>query len=216
MNLETGGRWAMKLRKHDQRTGYLSILPAFLLLAVFVGYPILNTFMHSFTNWDGLNADWIGFDNYRSIFSNDGLWKMLRVNLIFLLSVPGILLLSLIVTVLLFEEVPGWRFFRSVYYIPTILSVIVVGYLMKSIFSSGGLVNAVLKGLGLEGLIVDWLNVVPTAFAVLILSFYWQTLGQGTLIFLSGMSSISSEMFEAARIDGAGWWQRLFRVTIPS
>lgn len=206
----------MKHAKHDQWAGYLSLLPAFVLLAVFLGYPIGNTIFHSFTSWDGLNSEWIGLDNYLSIFSDNGIWKMLRNNLIFLLAVPGVLLICLIVSVLLFEEVAGWKFFRSVYYIPTILSAVVVGYLMKAIFSSGGIVNTFLKSVGLEGLIVDWLNVVPTAFMVMILCFYWQTLGQGTLIFLSGMSSISTEMYEAARIDGAGWWQRLWKITIPS
>ncbi|MCQ6564039.1 carbohydrate ABC transporter permease [Paenibacillus mendelii] len=206
----------MNLAKREHWLGCFSVLPAFVLLAIFMGYPIFNTFYHSFTNWDGLNADWIGLENYRDIFTDGQIWKLLRNNLIFLISIPGILFISLIVTVLLYEEVAGWKFFRSVYYLPTILSAVVVGFLMKTIFSQGGNFNVLLRSLGLESLIVDWLNVVPTAFMVLIFCFYWQTLGQGTLIFLSGMSTITTDMFEAARIDGAGWWQRLWRITIPS
>jgi multiple sugar transport system permease protein len=202
--------------KRENLTGYLSLLPAFLLMSVFFGYPILNTFYHSLTSWDGLNADWVGLENFLSIFSSGDLLLLLRNNLIMLLAVPGILLFSLVVSLLLFEEVPGWRFFRSVYYLPTILSAVVVGFLMKTMFANEGVVNAILRGLGLGGWIVDWLNYVPTAFMVLILCFYWQTLGQGTLIFLSGLSSISHEVFEAARIDGAGWGQRLFKIVMPS
>ena len=87
---------------------------------------------------------------------------------------------SLVVTVLLFEEVPGWRFFRSVYYLPTILSAAVVGTLMRIMFTSQGAVNDVLGRAGLERQ-HDWLGAVSTAFLVLILAFYWQTLGQGVL-----------------------------------
>lgn len=176
---------------------------------------MLNTFYHSFTEWDGVNSLFIGLDNYFSILKSGDLLLMLRNNLIFLLAVPGILLICLVVSVLLFEEVPGWRVFRSVYYFPTILSAVVIGFLMKSMFSSKGLVNSFLESVGLGHWIVDWLNTVPTEFMILIFCFYWQTLGQGALIFLSGMSTISQEVFESARIDGADWWRRLFHIVIP-
>ena len=119
------------------------------------------------------------------------------------------------VTVLLFEQVPGWRFFRSVYYLPTILSAAVVGTLMRIMFTTQGAVNDVLGRAGLEQLQHDWLGTVSTAFMVLIFAFYWQTLGQGVLIFLAGMSAIPADLIEAARLDGAGWWNRLTRIIIP-
>ena len=143
--------------------------------------------------------------NYERIVSNGELLLLLRNNLIFVFAVPGILLISLVVTVLLFEEVPGWRFFRSVYYLPTILSAAVVGTLMRIMFTSQGAVNDVLGRAGLEQLQHDWLGTVSTAFMVLILAFYWQTLGQGVLIFLAGMSAIPADLLDAARLDGAGW-----------
>ncbi len=202
-------------QRREHAVGYLSLIPAFLLLAVFTGYPMLNTFYHSLTEWDGVNSTFVGLDNFRTILTSGDLLLMLRNNLIFLVSVPGILLICLIVSVLLFEEVPGWRLFRSIYYFPTILSAVVIGFLMKSMFSSKGLVNAMLESVGLGHWVVDWLNYVPTEFMILIFCFYWQTLGQGALIFLSGMSTISQEVFESARIDGANWWQRLFRIVIP-
>lgn len=202
-------------QRRENALGYFSLIPAFLLLAVFSGYPMLNTFYHSFTEWDGVNSLFIGLDNYFSILKSGDLLLMLRNNLIFLLAVPGILLICLVVSVLLFEEVPGWRVFRSVYYFPTILSAVVIGFLMKSMFSSKGLVNSFLESVGLGHWIVDWLNTVPTEFMILIFCFYWQTLGQGALIFLSGMSTISQEVFESARIDGADWWRRLFHIVIP-
>ncbi|WP_240420690.1 carbohydrate ABC transporter permease [Paenibacillus periandrae] len=202
-------------QRRESLIGYWSLIPAFLAIAVFKGYPMLNTFYYSFTNWDGVTSRFIGFNNYWAILSNGDLLLMLRNNFIFLISVPGILIICLVVSVLMFEEVPGWKIFRSVYYFPTILSSVIIGFLMKSMFSSRGVVNAALESFGLEHWIVDWLNVVPAEFMILIFCFYWQTLGQGALIFLSGMSSISNEIFESAKIDGANWGQRLFRIVIP-
>ncbi|MDG0811694.1 carbohydrate ABC transporter permease [Cohnella rhizosphaerae] len=206
----------MHFRTKESMTGYLSLLPAFAALAAIVFYPMVNTFFHSFTKWNGAESHWIGLRNYTFIFTNGELWTLLRNNAVFLLSIPGILLLSLVVSVLLFEEVRGWRFFRSLYYIPTILSSVVVGMLMKMMFAQSGVVNQLLHALGLTDGKTEWLTQVPTAFMVLIFCFYWQTLGQGALIFLSGLSAISHEIFESADLDGAGWWQRLFHITIPS
>jgi len=204
----------MNLARKDNLLGYASIVPAFLFVAVFFGIPIVNTFYHSFTKWDGLTADWIGMGNYGKIFANGELWALLKTNFVFLLSMPGIVLLCLAVTVLLYEEVAGWKFFRSVYYIPTILSAVVVGFLMKTLFAEHGAISIVSDSMGFGT--HDWLGHTNSAFAILIFCYYWQTLGQGVLILLAGMSTISGEMFEAAKMDGANWGQRLFRIVIPS
>src|SRR5215207_9491584 len=208
----TGG---LSLKRQESLIAYASLIPAFLLVAVVIWYPVTRTLYQSFTDWNGATSKWIGWQNYERIASNGELWLLLRNNLIFVFAVPGILLVSLVVTVLLFEEAPGWRLFRSVYYLPTILSAAVVGTLMRIIFSAQGAANDVLGRTGLERLQHDWLGAVPTAFMVLIFAFYWQTLGQGVLIFLAGMSSIPTDLLEAARLDGAGWWNRLTRIIIP-
>jgi multiple sugar transport system permease protein len=208
----TGG---LSLKRRESLIAYASLIPAFLLVAVVVWYPVARTVYQSFTDWNGAASKWIGWQNYDRIVSNGELWLLLRNNLIFVFAVPGILLISLVVTVLLFEEAPGWRFFRSVYYLPTILSAAVVGTLMRIIFSAQGAANDVLGRTGLERLQHDWLGAVPTAFMVLIFAFYWQTLGQGVLIFLAGMAAIPGDLLESARLDGAGWWNRLTRIIIP-
>jgi multiple sugar transport system permease protein len=208
----TGG---LSLKRRESLIAYASLIPAFLLVAVVVWYPVARTVYQSFTDWNGAASKWIGWQNYDRIISNGELWLLLRNNLIFVFAVPGILLISLVVTVLLFEEAPGWRFFRSVYYLPTILSAAVVGTLMRIIFSAQGAANDVLGRTGLERLQHDWLGAVPTAFMVLIFAFYWQTLGQGVLIFLAGMAAIPGDLLESARLDGAGWWNRLTRIIIP-
>jgi multiple sugar transport system permease protein len=208
-------RRGLTLRQREGLIAYASLIPAFLLVAVVIWYPVTRTVYQSFTDWNGAVSKWIGWQNYQRIVSNGELWLLLRNNLIFVFAVPGILLISLVVTVLLFEEVPGWRFFRSVYYLPTILSAAVVGTLMRIMFSAQGATNSFLGRVGLEQLQHDWLGAVPTAFMVLIFAFYWQTLGQGVLIFLAGMAAIPGDLLEAARLDGAGWWNRLTRIIIP-
>ena len=205
----------MSQRRRESLVGFASLLPAFLLVGAVIWYPVSQTVAKSFTNWNGARADWIGFQNYERIVTNGELLLLLRNNLIFVLSVPGILLISIVVSVLLFEQVPGWRFFRSVYYLPTILSAAVVGTLMRVMFSSQGAVNDALTKAGLGALAHDWLGTVPTAFAVLIFAFYWQTLGQGVLIFLAGLAAIPGDLLDAARLDGASWWNRLFKIVIP-
>ena len=205
----------LTLRRREALVAYASLIPAFLLVAAVIWYPVTQTIYRGFTDWNGATSTWVGWENYRRIFANGELFLLLRNNLIFVLSVPGILLISLVVTMLLYEEAPGWRFFRSVYYLPTILSAAVVGTLMRIMFSSQGAVNDALATAGLEGLQRDWLGAVPTAFMVLIFAFYWQTLGQGVLIFLAGMSAIPADLLDAARLDGAGWWNRLTRIIIP-
>ena len=205
----------LSLRRREALLAYLSLLPAFLLVAVIIWYPVSQTVYHSFTDWNGAVSTWIGWENYQKIVSNGELWLLLRNNLIFVVSVPGILLLSLVVTVLLYEQVVGWKFFRSVYYLPTILSAAVVGTLMRVMFNSQGAANRMLAELGLTSVQHDWLRQVPTAFLVLIFAFYWTTLGQGVLIFLAGLAAIPTDLLDAARLDGAGWWNRLFQIIIP-
>jgi ABC-type sugar transport system permease subunit len=208
------GRGA-NLRRREAVTGILSMAPAFLLVGVAIWYPVAQTFRYSFTDWDGVRASWVGLDNYIHILSGADFWIPLRNNAIFVLAIPGILILSMVISVLLYEQVHGWKFFRSVYYLPTILSAAVVGMLMRIMFSGRGAVNTMLESIGLGALTQDWLGSASTAFIVLIFAFYWQTLGQGVLIFLAGLSAIPGDILEAAQLDGASWWQRLRQVIMP-
>ncbi len=191
------------------------VAPALLLVAGVIWYPVSQTVRYSFTDWNGSTANWVGLENYTDVLTGPGFWEPLRNNLIFLLSIPGILLLSLVVAVLLYEQIAGWKFFRSVYYLPTILSAAVVGMLMQTMFNSRGVVNDLLERAGLESLTRNWLGTVPTAFVVLIFAFYWQTLGQGVLIFLAGLSAIPADVIEASELDGASWGQRLRQIILP-
>jgi raffinose/stachyose/melibiose transport system permease protein len=201
--------------RRDALLAWTTLAPALVVLGVLMWYPVTSTVRHSFTDWNGLTADWVGLQNYSDALLNGQFLELFRTNLVFLASIPLLLLICLVVSVTIFDQVPGWRIFRSVYYLPTVLASTVVGLLMRIMFSPNGVVNTGLTALGLESLTQDWFGQTVTAFIVLLSAFYWQTLGQGVLIFLAGLATVPPELVEAAKVDGAGWWRRLFSIVLP-
>lgn len=135
------------------------------------------------------------------------------VNLRFLVSVPLILAAATLCGVLLYERVLGWRFFRVVFFIPSVLSTAVIGLMFKATFAYDGPINALIVAAG--GAPVSFFSTATLGIAVIILALVWSGFGYGTLIILAGLSAIDREVYEAADIDGAGWWQRLWYITLP-
>ena len=204
------------LGRRDNIQGWLSVLPVLVILVVFRGYPIVVGILKSFTNWDGLfRSDFIGLRNYINILSGDQFWMLLKNNLFLLLYLPIQLFLGLIVAVLLYEETPGWKFFRSCYYLPQVLSMVSVGFLFKVIFGFDGPINEFLRSIGLESLAIEWLGEGTSAKVVIIIVMVWLNIGWQGLLFLGGMASISPEVYEAAKLDGAGYWNKMFKITLP-
>jgi multiple sugar transport system permease protein len=203
------------IKKKDTIFCYAAIAPVIILLIVFMAIPILSVLYHSFTLWDGLNVKFIGLENYISLFTSKDFWYILENNIIYLISVPLIVVLSLMIAVLIYEGIPGWKFFRAIFFLPYVLSAVVVGYLFRSLFAYGGPINIVLKAIGLGEFAVDWLASRPTAILVIIIAILWTQFGYGMLVYLAGMSSISPSVLEASRIDGANWWQRFFHIVVP-
>lgn len=204
-----------KVLNDEKVFSYIAVLPVVLSLIVFMAVPIINVIIHSFTLWDGLEAKFIGVENYLEMFTKPDFWYILSNNVLYLISVPVIIILSFIVSVLIYEEVPGWRFFRSTFFLPYVLSAVVVGYLFRSLFAYTGPVNKILEAMGLKTMGIDWLSSRGSAIAVIILAVAWTQFGYGMLVYLAGMSSISPSVFEASKIDGANWWQRFRYVVFP-
>ena len=175
--------------------------------------PIGDTIYHSFTNWDGVSSSFIGFTNFRLIFSNPIIVQVFTNSLIFLISVPLILAASLVTAVLVYEKVLGWKVFRFLFFIPMVLSPVIVGVLFSTLFLPGGAVDVMLKWLGLDQF--SWLEHPWTARAVVILALVWTSFGFGMVVILSAMSTVDPALYDAAAIDGASWWRRLRSITIP-
>jgi ABC-type sugar transport system permease subunit len=170
----------------------------------------------SFTNWDGMfRSDWVGLKNYIEIFTDSPFWILFRNSLVLLLSVPLQLFIGLFVAVLLYEEVKGWRFFRTIIYLPQIIAAITIGYIFRVAFGLDGPINTVLRNFGLNFFAVEWLGNTGTALFVLVFCLTWFAIGWQAIVILGGMTKISPEVFEAAKMDGANYWQRTFYVVIP-
>jgi multiple sugar transport system permease protein len=203
-------------RQLRQRQAILSVLPVIVVLLAVRAYPIAAAAVKSFTNWNGLfTSDYVGLANYVRLLRGGVFWKLVRNNFALLLNVPIQVFLGLVVAVLLHERVWGWRFFRSLYYIPQIISAVIIGYLFRTLFSMDGPVNLVLGRLGLMPVPVEWLGSAATALGVIVLCLVWSSLGWMAIVFMGGLSSIPDSVFEAARIDGAGFWRRTFQIAVP-
>jgi multiple sugar transport system permease protein len=192
---------------------YVAVLPATILVFVLMVIPIGDTIYHSFTNWDGLTSNFIGLENFRLILSNPVISQVFINSLIFLVSVPLILVASLLVAVLVYEQVLGWRVFRFLFFIPNVLSPVIIGVLFSTFFLPGGLVDKVLSPFGLKE--YPWLSHPIAARFVVIMALVWSSFGFGMVVILSAMTTIDPALYDAAAIDGASWWRRLRSITIP-
>jgi ABC-type sugar transport system permease subunit len=175
--------------------------------------PIGETIYHSFTNWDGVTSTFIGFRNFELIFHNPIISQVLVNSLIFVISVPLILAASLVTAVLVYEKVLGWRVFRFLFFIPMVLSPVIVGVLFSTFFLPGGAVDQILRPLGLGNF--SWLGNPWAARWVVILALVWASFGFGMVVILSAMTTVDTALYDAAAIDGASWWRRLRSITIP-
>ena len=208
--------WGSSVRRTKTLQGILSILPVIIILSIMRLYPMGAAIYRSFTNWNGLyRNDWIGLENYVVIFTNSPFWTLLRNSVVLLMSVPLQVFIGLIIAVLLYEEVKGWRIFRALVYLPQIISAITIGYLFRVAFGLDGPINVVIRKIGLQFFAIEWLGNSATALAVLVFCLTWFSIGWQAIVILGGMSKISPDVFEAARMDGANFWQRTFFVVVP-
>ena len=204
------------IKRKKARQAFLSVLPVVVIILLVRAYPIFTAFYKSFTNWNGLfKNDWIGLTNYVNLITDGPFWVLLRNNFVLLLNVPLQVIAGLVVAVLLYEEVWGWKFFRSLYYIPQIISAVIIGYLFRILFGFNGPINLVLKSIGMESMAKEWLGNGYSALGVIIFCLVWFSIGWQAIVILGGMSSIPPSVFEAAKLDGASFWQRTFKIVIP-
>ena len=197
---------------------YLLISPLLLLLFVFILYPVLSNFYYSFTKWKGMGtAQFIGWTNYHTLFQDERFWLSLKNTTILLLYIPLGTLVPLVLSAILRSGLKGWSFFRALIYLPNVLGYVIIGLIFNILFRKTGPVNAALTGIGLGNYALDWLNKSFLAINVLGLVYgVWIRLGFGCIYFLAAMSGTDESLYDAAKIDGAGWWASLWYVTIPS
>jgi len=197
--------------------GCLFLAPAFALLITFKVIPAISAIWHGFTKWDGVSsATYVGLDNYRELLGSEVFWTAMRNNVVLALAVPAWVLVSLVLALLIYQEVPGWRFFRAAFFLPSVLSPVIVGTLFTALLRYDGSVNRVFELIGLGAVTRDWLGDPATALPTLALVILWCIFGHGVIVFLAGLGAVPREIFEAARLDGAAGWTFLWHIVIPS
>jgi len=205
------------LRQSTTLTAILFLAPAFLLLLTFRVAPALSAIGHGFTAWDGVAApQWAGIANFRELFRDGIFWIALRNNFLLVLAVPLWIAVSLGLALLIHQEVPGWKFFRATFFLPSVLSPVIVGTLFTALLRQDGPVNRGLELIGLSALAHDWLGEPATALPTLMLVILWSIFGLGVIVFLAGLAAVPQDLFDAAALDGAVGWAQLWYVVIPA
>jgi ABC-type sugar transport system permease subunit len=163
----------------------------------------------------GASGPYVGSLNYQLVWEDSTFQDALRHSALLLLAVPVLLVLAIFFAVLLYERARGWKIYRSVLFLPYILAVPIVGIVASYIFSFNGALNSILRAVGLERLALDWLGSERLSLLTVAIVIVWRELGFGILLFLARLLTLSEDQLEAARIDGAGWWNRLRYVILP-
>lgn len=194
---------------------YLYIAPLVALLALIFAYPLVKVAEFSTRLVRGASGPFIGLDNYRNLLDDDTFRAALRHSALLLLCVPVLLVVSIVLATLLYEQLAGWRVFRTVLFLPYILAIPVVGIVASFIFQLHGPLNQLLEKVGLSRLAIDWLGSERYALLTVALVIVGREVGFGIVLFLARMLTLDQSQLEAARLDGAGWWSRLRHVIVP-
>jgi len=204
-----------RLARREALSFYILILPWFIGFLVFLAYPMLRSLYLSFTSYNLLSPpEWVGLRNFQRILSDEDFWQSLKVTLLYALgSVPGGTIIALALAMVLAQKLRGVNFWRTIFFLPSILSSIAVAVLWLFIFRpQDGLLNMALGLFGIKG--PDWLLSEQWALPALILMSWWSVGGQ-IVIYLAGLKGIPEVLYEAAEIDGASGWAKFRYVTIP-
>ena len=206
-----------------RRGYYLYLIPGALGFLVIVLIPQIANFGLSFTAWKGVGLPrLIGLQNYQRLLTDGQFWGSMQHTLLFIISMTVIpVMIGLILAALLFDYVRDEfgvqlsSFFRAGFYLPQILPVTTAGVLWGWILNPLGVVNTVFKAIGLAPLAQNWIGDATWALPSVSLMIVWIQVGYCLVVFMSGLSRIDPSLYEAAELDGAGWWQRLWSITIP-
>jgi ABC-type sugar transport system permease subunit len=203
------------MNRSSRLTPYLYVLPLVALMAFVFGYPLVRIFEFSFKMVRGIDGPWIGFRNYELVLSQSLFWESVLHNLQLLLAIPVMVVISLLVSVLLYERVVGWKLYRIIVFVPFVLAIPIIAVVMKRMFQFSGPVNEVLRWLSLDFLALDWIGSSDVALWTVMILIIWRESALGIILFLARLLSLDEALVEAAKIEGANWWQRLWYIILP-
>ncbi|WP_337537623.1 sugar ABC transporter permease [Suilimivivens sp.] len=209
----------MKSTLQNRKAWLLFLLPSLILFIFTVIFPIIRSAYFGFFDWDGVTPmQFVGFSNYKKLFSDlyfrNAFWNNLIYLLINLIGQVGI---ALILSLLLTKVVRGSNFFKTVYFAPTILSGVAVSQAFQKFYATEplGVFNAILKGLGLETYITPWLGTAQTALVSVAIIECYKNMGLYLVIIYSGLMAIPPDVIESARMDGAKGFKLFWYIKLP-
>ena len=188
------------------------------LLIVFTYLPVANMFSYSFTSWDGLDKtkDWVGLDNYIRIFTDPEILRVFGVSLYYLAGAFIQLGLALYLATILSFELRAKNFFKGVIFFPYLINGVAIGFVFLYLFQGDGALDLLLKLLGLDFLIQQWLGNPDVVNWSMTGTSVWRYLGFNVVLYIGAIASIQPELFEAAELDGATRWHQFRYIILPS
>ena len=203
-------------KKAQRNIALLFLLPNLLGFLVFIVYPVLKSLYISFFNWDGLGTkEFIGLENYLSLLSDStfrvSFWNNIHYTVV---TVPLSIILGILIAMLMNVRMKGIQVFRVIYFLPQITSMIAIGIVWTTVLANYGPINQFLMTLGMENP-PQWLSSSDWALISVEMVSIWRSMGYNAVILLAGLQGINAELYEAAKIDGAGAFRRFFSITLP-
>lgn len=196
----------------------LFIAPAFIIYTVLMIIPIIGAFGLSFTDWNGISADYdfVGIQNYLSMLSDDRLRNAVTVTLKITVTVVLVVnILGLFIAILLSQAGKLTNIFRSVFFLPYVLSTVAISFIWLAILSYTGVLNSLLEIVGLGNLINDYIGNAPNAIKSICIIEIWRTLGFHMVLYLASIQTVPRDLYEACIVDGGNKWQQFRYVTLP-
>jgi putative chitobiose transport system permease protein len=204
--------------KRYKLTPYLFLLPALFLLGLTVFFPAIQAFALSFTRYEfdlTQAPQWVGWQNFQRLKTDGVFWQTIKNTLLYLVGVVPILVIApLFLAILVNQKLKGIHWFRTAFYTPVVISMIVAGIAWKALYTQNGLLNQFLKQIGItEG--IPWLTNPQLALWSVMVVTIWKGLGYYMVIYLAGLQAIAPELYEAAAIDGSDNWRKHWDITLP-
>lgn len=207
------------MNKRRERRGYLFIAPYFFSFFLFSLYPIINTFLTSLKSWDGFSEQvWVGIANYQRLLSDKVFWNSVITTVLLALTTTGLQMIFGIVLafILSHKRLKGASFFKTAYFFPNLITATSLGVLFSLLFDwQSGSINRILMALNILSEPYQWKADPLCSRLIVILIVFWQYFGYYIIIFTAGINGISTDLFEAARVDGATTKNIFFKVVMP-
>jgi multiple sugar transport system permease protein len=198
--------------KAKQYSGFLFVVPSLIGVSIFVMIPFVDVIRRSFMNL--LATETVGFRNYINVLNNVA-FRLAATNTFrfLIICIPILFIFSLAISVIIHQQCKNGHLIKMAFLVPMVIPVVSVVVIWQILFDRSGMLNGLLALLGLST--VNWMG-SDSAFWVLVFSYVWRNLGYNIVLWVAGLSVISSSIYEAARVDGAGEWQLFFRITLPN